>query len=68
MHYMVARHRFAVSGETEVFALMVNYESFGCDGGETVFTLTVESGGMPEFTEELQQDDDGQVIVSRFYP
>lgn len=68
MHYMVARHRFAVSGETEVFALMVNYEPFGCDGGETVFTLTVESGGMPEFTEELQQDDDGQVIVCGHTP
>lgn len=30
-YYEVAGHRFCVSGETEVFAQMWNYEAFCCD-------------------------------------
>lgn len=63
-YYQVAGHRFCVSSESGDFALMQNYEPFGCDGGETVFALSVESGGRPDYAEELRQADEGQEIVS----
>lgn len=62
-YYAVAGHVFSVAAEAEHFALMQNYEPFGCDGGEAVFALTVGNGDAPEYTEELRQDDDGQVII-----
>ena len=53
-----------VSGEAEVLALMTNYERFECfEPQETVFTLTVESGDAPAYTEELRQSEEGQDIV-----
>jgi hypothetical protein len=61
--YMVAGHRFGVSGGAEDFALMGNYEPFACSDGETVFDLAVASGDAPEYTEEMRQDDEGQTIV-----
>lgn len=62
-YYAVAGHVFSVAAEAEHFALMQNYEPFGCDGREAVFALTVGNGDAPEYTEELRQDDDGQVII-----
>ena len=55
-HYRVAGHTFAVSGKIELFELMGNYEPFECEGGEPLFTLTEDSGVMPEYTEEPRQD------------
>ena len=46
-YYKVAEHRFCVSGEDDIFTLMGNYEPFGCDEGETVFTLAIEGGKAP---------------------
>ena len=62
-YYKVAEHRFCVSGEDDIFTLMGNYEPFGCDEGETVFTLAIESGQAPVYSEELRQEDEGQTIV-----
>jgi hypothetical protein len=62
-YYMVAGHRFGVSGGAEDFALMDNYEPFACTEGETVFDLAVASGDAPAYTEEMRQEDEGQVII-----
>ena len=62
-YYKVAEHRFCVSGEDDIFTLMGNYEPFGCDEGETVFTLALEGGKAPVYSEELRQEDEGQTIV-----
>ena len=59
-YYEVAGHRFSVSGVEEIFA---NYQPFGCADGPTVFSLTIESGQAPDYSEELRQDDEGQVII-----
>lgn len=61
--FMVAGHRFGVSGGAESFALMDNYEPFACTEGETVFDLAVASGDAPAYTEEMRQEDEGQTIV-----
>ena len=57
-YYMVAGHRFGVSGGAESFALMDNYEPFACTEGETVFDLAVASGDAPAYTEEMRQEDE----------
>lgn len=62
-YYKVAGHRFGVTGEAECFALMGNYEPFVCGDGEMVFALNVESGIIPDYTEELRQEDEGQEII-----
>ena len=62
-YFMVAGHRFGVSGGAESFALMDNYEPFACTEGETVFDLAVASGDAPAYTEEMRQEDEGQTIV-----
>lgn len=62
-YYEVAEHRFCVSGEAEVLALMENYVPFVCERGEAVFDLTLEAGSRPEYTEELRQEDEGQAII-----
>ena len=65
-YYKVAGHVFGVSGGAETFALMQNYEVFGFrsqDMPETVFALTVENGPAPDYTEELRQEEEGQVII-----
>jgi SOS-response transcriptional repressor LexA len=62
-HYEVAGHAFAVSGEGEDLALMENYAPFAADGQPSVFDLSIERGAAPSFTEELRQEDEGQVIV-----
>ena len=50
-HYKVAGHTFAVSGQAGFFELMGNYETFECEGGEPLFSLTIDSGVVPEYTE-----------------
>lgn len=62
-YYKVADHTFNVIGEAQIFDLMANYEPFTCDGGETVFTLTIGEDTVPSYTEELRQEDEGQSIV-----
>ena len=62
-YYKVAGHAFGVSGGAEVFALMTNYEPFGCESAETVFRLTVGKGETISYTEDLRQEDEGQQIV-----
>ena len=59
-YYEVAGHRFCVSSEKDGLA---NYQPFACAAGETVFALDVESGDAPEYTEEMRQEDEGQVII-----
>ena len=50
-HYKVAGHTFAVSSQAGFFELMGNYEPFECEGGEPLFSLTMDSGVVPEYTE-----------------
>ena len=50
-YYKVAGHTFAVSGQAGFFGLMGNYEPFECEGGEPLFSLTIECGVVPEYTE-----------------
>ena len=56
-HYKVAGHTFAVSSQAGFFELMGNYEPFECEGGEPLFSLTVEFGVVPEYTEEYRQEE-----------
>ena len=53
-HYKVAGHTFAVSGQAGFFELMGNYEPFECEGGEPLFSLAIECGVVPEYTEEFR--------------
>lgn len=64
-YYKVGDHLFSVSGETACFELMNNYEPFEIPSSEheVCFTLAIKDGQTPTFTEELRQDEEGQVIV-----
>ena len=62
-HYKVAGHTFAVSGQAGFFELMGNYEPFECEGGEPLFSLTVECGVVPEYTEEYRQEESWSQII-----
>ena len=61
-HYKVAGHTFAVSGQAGFFELMGNYEPFECEGGEPLFSLTIECGVAPEYTEEYRHEE-GMYII-----
>ena len=50
-HYRVAGHTFAVSGQAELFEQMGSYEPFVCERCEPLFSLTIERGVVPEYTE-----------------
>ena len=50
-YYKVAGHTFAVTGKDEVFEQMESYEPFRCEDGEPLFSLTIDSGVVPEYTE-----------------
>ena len=64
-HYKVAGHTFAVSSQAVFFELMGNYEPFECEGGEPLFSLTVDSGVVPEYAEEYRQEEyRGTIIYS----
>ena len=58
----MAGHRFCVTGEAEVIALMTNYEPFVCTDGETVFALAVGNVDAPDYIEEMRQEDEEQEI------
>lgn len=62
-YYKVAGQGFGVTAEVGDFALMVNYEPFGCDGSETVFVLSVCNGKAISYTEEMRQEEEGQDII-----
>ena len=66
-YYKVAGHVFGVTAKVdgrvakpEDFA---NYEPFRCDAGQTAFVLSIDDGKAPDYTEELRQEEEGQVIV-----
>ena len=64
--YQVAGHVIGVSGEAEIFALMTNYEPFATQGDGSFVTsleVTKEPSRCVNFTEEMRQEDEGQVIV-----
>ena len=61
-HYKVAGHTFAVSGQAGFFELMGNYEPFECEGGEPLFSLAIECGVVPEYTEEYRQEEGMHII------
>ena len=64
-HYKVAGHTFAVSSQAGFFELMGNYEPFECEGGEPLFSLTMDSGVVPEYTEVCRQEEcRGTIIYS----
>jgi len=56
-HYNVAGHTFAISGRVELFEQMENLEPFACEGGEALFSLTVEIGTGPEYTEVYRWEE-----------
>ncbi len=55
--YKVAGHTFAISGRAELFEQMDNLEPFACEGGEPLFSLTVEIGTGPEYTEVYRWEE-----------
>jgi len=63
VYYQVGGHRFSVSGGEECFALMENYAPFHCEEGPCVFSLTIDSGEAPAYSEELRQEEEGQEII-----
>ena len=62
-HYQVAGHTFAVSVRAELLEQMENYEPFECEGGEPLFSLTEDSGEVPEYTEEFWQEESWPRII-----
>ena len=64
-HYKVAGHTFAVSGKAELFEQMGNYEPFECEGGEPLFSLTIECGVVPEYTEVYPLKKRAGIIYGR---
>ena len=64
-HYKVAGHTFAVSGQAVFFELMGNYEPFECEGGEPLFSLTIECGVVPEYTEVYPLKKRAGIIYGR---
>lgn len=65
-YFKVADVVFAVTASDDDFGLMKNYEPFVFDNDKresAVFNLTVSEGDIMAYTEEMRQDDEGQVIV-----
>ena len=66
-YYQVAGHVFGVTAEEEIFGLMTNYKPFETQRDACVSMLTLDTKAsslrVPEFTEEMRQEDAGQVIV-----
>ena len=58
---------FGVTAEEEIFGLMTNYKPFETQRDACVSMLTLDTKAsslrVPEFTEEMRQEDAGQVIV-----
>lgn len=64
-HYKVAGHVFAVCGKAELFEQMGNYEPFECEGGEPLFSLTIECGVVPKYTEVYPLKKRAGIIYGR---
>ena len=64
-HYKVAGHTFAVSSQAGFFELMGNYEPFVCERSEPLFSLTIERGVVPEFTEVYPLKKRAGIICGR---
>ena len=64
-HYKVAGHVFAVSSQASFFELMGNYEPFECEVGEPLFSLTMECGVVPEYTEVYPLKKRAGIIYGR---
>ena len=62
-HYKVAGHTFAVSVRAELLEQMDNFEPFECEGGESLFSLTEDSGAVPEYTEVFRQEGSWPRII-----
>ncbi|MBR1541403.1 MAG: hypothetical protein IJ628_02200 [Bacteroidaceae bacterium] len=62
-HYKVAGHTFAISGSDELFEQMENYEPFECEGIEPLFTLTEDSGAVPEYMEVYRIEGDRTTVI-----
>ena len=66
VYYKVADVLFSVTADAGDLALMTNYEPFVCDDGSSlsaVFQLNIKEGDTIAYTEEMRQDDEGQMIV-----
>ena len=66
--FKVADHVFCVEACDELLSQMSNYAPFEvdfCDASceKPVFSLAVQEGVAPEFTEDTRQEDEGQSIV-----
>ncbi len=63
-HYNVAGHTFTVSGSAELFELMGRrYEPFECEGSEPLFTLTEDSGAVPEYMKVYRIEGDRTTVI-----
>ncbi|SHM03574.1 hypothetical protein [Fibrobacter sp. UWB7] len=69
MFYKVAEHIFEVNACDEILSQMSNYAPFAVDSGaessckNSVFSLDVQNEVAPEYTEDIRQDEEGQVII-----
>ena len=62
--YKVAGHVFSLESGLEIAPLLDNYAPFAYAGDEfALFSLKIEKGDSPEFTEETRQDEEGQQII-----
>lgn len=62
-YYKVAEVLFSVTAVADDYQLMTNYEPFAvADGSSPVFQLNIKDGDTVHYTEELRQDDEGQMI------
>ena len=62
-HYKVAGHTFAVSGQAELFEQMENYEPFECEDIEPLFSLTEDSGAVPEYMEVYRIEGERTTVI-----
>lgn len=62
--YKVAGHVFTLESGLEIGPLLDNYAPFAYAGDEpALFSLKIEKGDSPAFTEETRQDEEGQQII-----
>ena len=62
--YKVAGHVFTLESGLEIGPLLDNYAPFAYAGDESaLFSLKIEKGDSPAFTEETRQDEEGQQII-----
>ncbi len=65
--YMVGGHLFSVSSDEEYFRLMGNYSPFTISKHSSTqkktFALSIETGNLLNYAENMRQDDAGQIII-----